>query len=105
MKKILLVSVLFLIVFVSNAQKPSEVWSVYPNPVKEDLYVDIKGMLNANYTIALHDVLGNIIFKIDNTNSNSYRFSLKEYDLNKGFYFIKLTSGNEVFIKKIMIKN
>ena len=105
MKRILLVSVLFLYALNSQAQKPSEVWSVYPNPVKEDLYIDVNVLFPSAYTITLHDILGNVIFTIEKTNTSFLHLSLKEYELNNGFYFLKLSSNKEVYIKKLIIKH
>jgi hypothetical protein len=105
MKRIILVSVLFLYALISKAQKPVEVWSVYPNPVKEDLYIDVNVLFPTAYTITLHDVLGNVIFTVEKTNAIFFHLSLKEYELNNGFYFLKLSSNKDVFIKKLMIKH
>jgi hypothetical protein len=105
MKRKLLIFVLFLYAIHSQAQKPSEVWRVYPNPVKEDLYIDVNLLFPTAYTITLHDVLGNVIFTIEKTNASFLHLSLKEYELNNGFYFLKLSSNKEVYIKKLMIKN
>ena len=105
MKRILLIFVLFLYAINSQAQKPNEVWSVYPNPVKEDLYIDVNVLFSTAYTITLHDVLGNVILTIENINTSFLHLSLKEYELNNGFYFLKLSSNKDVYIKKLMIKH
>jgi hypothetical protein len=105
MKRILLVTVLFLYTLSSHAQKPSEVWSVYPNPVKEDLYIDVNILFPSTFTITLQDVLGNVIFTIEKTNTSFLHLSLKDYELNNGFYFLKLSSNKDVNIKKLMIKH
>jgi hypothetical protein len=105
MERKLLIIVLFLYVINSQAQKTSEVWSVYPNPLKEDLYIDVNVLFPSAYTITLHDVLGNVIFTVEKTNASYLHLSLKEFELNNGFYFLKLSSNKEVYIKKLMIKH
>lgn len=105
MKRSLLFFIMFIGFIKSYSQKPMEVWSVYPNPVKEDLYIDVNVLFPSSYTITLHDVLGNVVFTIENTNASLLHLSLKEYDLNNGFYFLKLSSNKDVFVKKIMIKH
>ncbi|HET6245441.1 MAG: T9SS type A sorting domain-containing protein [Bacteroidetes bacterium] len=80
---------------------------VYPNPFKEDAVIEVS--LNKNETVKLTviDILGkeSVIQAERSFPAGDYSFKLNksEMDLSKGIYFIKLTQGDKVMIKKIVL--
>lgn len=80
------------IAIVGNAQA----FEMYPNPAKNEVYIKVKGR---NNIVQIYDVAGKEVKHITLTNNNLYIG-----DLNKGVYFIKLTSDGEVFKAQQLIK-
>ena len=70
---------------------------VYPNPASSTLF--IKG-INATYEYALYNNMGQQVV-------NGQAEGLKQIDVNnltKGVYFLRITSGNQTNVQKIIVK-
>ena len=78
--------------------------NIYPNPSNGRLFIDIAGEENAEVTVYIMDLLGQIhveesvVFGSANT---SKAFDLN--DLANGLYIVKLTKGNQSYSHKITI--
>ena len=75
----------------------SESFQVYPNPANSTLY--IKG-INTTYHYALYNNMGQQVF-------NGQAQGLKQIDVNnltKGVYFLRITSGNQTNVQKIIVE-
>lgn len=81
--------------------------SVYPNPIEDKINVNFIVKKDGQVSIRLMDVLGNEIATILNE-----RYSMGEYrqsfnvptKVTKGLYFVKVSVGSEVGIKRISIQ-
>ncbi len=82
-------------------------FSVYPNPANEKLSVNFIVKKENTVTIKMIDVLGNDVAQLVNE-----RFAIGEYrqslnipsKISKGLYFVKVTVGQDVAIKRISIQ-
>ncbi len=75
--------------------------NVYPNPVKEILYVENNNNIEIE-KITVYDILGKIVFREYN-NPDSYRDNqLNLSELNSGFLFLKIETKSGIIIKKII---
>lgn len=71
---------------------------IYPNPVSDNLWINIDFNKNEKYKILIFNVLGKMMFSKKDMTENS---SVSLYNLPKGMYFIYIyTEGNNLLIKK-----
>ena len=75
---------------------------VYPNPAKEFINVEFSGLNDENISIEIIDVFGKVIEKVNEKNENGI-FNLNVSSLAAGYYLLKISSGNSVIQKKIII--
>ena len=75
---------------------------VYPNPAKEFINVEFSGLNDENISIEITDVFGKTIEKLNEKNENGM-FNLNVSSLAAGYYVLKISSGNSVIQKKIII--
>jgi hypothetical protein len=84
-------------------QSPPPGISVLPNPFSDDISIYADGIKQSLYTISIHDVLGRVINKAEvNATGNSFITKLTTENLNKGIYFLVISSDNFIFSKKIV---
>ena len=80
----------------------SGVISVYPQPAKDNLNIDIKSSNNDESRLDLYDIQGKVLLStVVNQNSDNVRLDVSE--LNSGIYFVKVQSKNNLHTKKIQI--
>ena len=75
---------------------------VYPNPAKEFINVEFSGLSDENISIEIIDVFGKVVQKENRKNENEM-FNLNISSLDAGYYLLKISSGNSVIQKKIII--
>ena len=75
---------------------------VYPNPAKEFINVEFSGLSDENIRIEIIDVFGKVVQKENRKNENGI-FNLNVRSLAAGYYLLKISSGNSVIQKKIII--
>ena len=85
--------------------EPITLW-LYPNPTagKLDIRYSISDIRNIQ--IGLYDLSGKLILAVSNEVRHPGEHSNTVYvsDLPNGIYFVRLTSGNEQVVKKLLIK-
>jgi hypothetical protein len=76
-------------------------FKMYPNPANETVYIKMNNSFKGNLKITISNISGQTIYnqKINDTNKN-IDVSL----FTTGFYFVKITEGNSVTTKKLIIK-
>jgi hypothetical protein len=75
---------------------------VYPNPAKEFINLEFSGLNYENISIEITDVFGKVVQKEISKNENQM-FNLNVSSLAGGYYVLKISSGNSVIQKKIII--
>ncbi|MCX6291637.1 MAG: T9SS type A sorting domain-containing protein [Bacteroidetes bacterium] len=77
--------------------------SVYPNPTKGIVNIDLNGNQFRNTSVVVSDLLGNEIKKTSMKNSDSnFQLSLSEFQ--DGIYFIKVKTDNNEFMQRVILK-
>jgi len=80
--------------------------NIYPNPAKENLFVEVETVGKTRISIILSDMTGKDLVILPETEHNkgekTYIFPLKS--IVKGSYILKVKSGNTVLIKKLIIE-
>lgn len=79
---------------------------VFPNPLTNETTLNIEVNLvgTENVSLSIIDIFGKNIINISETASSKYTKSLGLNNLSKGIYLVKLSSGNEVVSKRILIQ-
>ena len=81
-------------------------FNLYPNPVKNTLYVGIQSETELNkIEIKLIDMLGNILKEqmVSNTKAGYTKIEIPVNAIAKGTYFVQLKSGDKIENKKVII--
>ena len=93
---------LTIITDISSRFVNNETINIYPNPVSENLYIDIARDENIKYSIILTDITGKVLLKKD------YAYENNILDLSQtsgGVYFISITSENRIIYTNMIYKN
>ncbi len=76
--------------------------SVYPNPAKEQINIDLSSMNNAaDATVKIMNSNGMLVYEANASNSNEI---INTSSFNKGIYLVQVSSGNKVSNKKVVIE-
>lgn len=68
---------------------------VFPNPVRDELTLNLSGLKSGKYDVSLNDVLGKLIYKTEcNVEENSTTFKMKMLEMAAGNYFIRVNNSN-----------
>jgi len=66
---------------------------VFPNPVKDVLSVNLKGLKVGQYTVELNDAIGKLIYRSQtDVTEDSYMFQLKVNEAAAGNYFLRVSN-------------
>ena len=83
----------------SVAQKESEDFNIFPNPIKETATIKTHQPIS---TFKMFDILGNVVRYVENVHDNF--MAINKNELENGIYFIELKIGETTQIKKVIIK-
>ena len=81
--------------------------TVYPNPVMDILKVSIKSNRKSIAAISIYNNIGKQIFRQEtamDTGNNLVTIDIRRNAIEPGIYFIKCSSENEVFTRKLIVK-
>lgn len=73
--------------------------TIFPNPSNGEIIIENLDEMAKNYLVELIDNNGNLVFK---TELDTNKLKL---DLPNGLYFLKLSDGEQIHLKKIIIEN
>lgn len=92
-----------------NAAKQNKILSVlkvYPNPVNEQININLRLDRDINFSVKITDILGNDVATLANERSSAGE-QTKTYSipnkLNPGIYYLKIIAGGEQVVKKISV--
>lgn len=72
----------------------------FPNPVKDELRIEIPENKDQNVRILIYDLLGNLI--INRTYDQAVEISINTTSLENSFYILKIETGNKKYIQKFI---
>lgn len=75
--------------------------SIFPNPFKEDLFLNPMKLTSENIQVTVYDIAGRVVF-ILNSNGGIINLSQNTVALNSGIYFIETKNSTTSFINKIV---
>ncbi|MEW5844697.1 MAG: T9SS type A sorting domain-containing protein [Bacteroidota bacterium] len=80
--------------------------SIYPNPAKDELYVQVDGDITANYKVELISPTGLFVGQAEINQANRFTQKFEVNKLQPGMYFIRISnSQGDTSIYKIIIGN
>ncbi|MES2838561.1 MAG: PKD domain-containing protein [Bacteroidota bacterium] len=95
-------------IIVDNCTSIEEIASstvtIYPNPLQNDLFIEIESAKSKEYLVEIFSIIGQVIYneKIETSNGNSTtKVDLK--DVANGIYIVNLSSEEETITKRIII--
>lgn len=79
--------------------------SIYPNPSDGLFTLTISNNIPSSIMVSLVDLLGKEVFHFsDNTSTSTYSKEIKLNNIPAGIYFVKVYSGADVKIKKLIVQ-
>ncbi len=79
--------------------------ALYPNPATSELNIQFDGTSNEKVRISLLDMTSREVAEISNvTASGTQHITYNTSSLAKGMYFVRIQSGSETMIKKVVIQ-
>ena len=78
---------------------------VFPNPVSENLFVNITASQSSQSTFEIADISGRtILSKVEQVNSGKNKVKLNLSNVKSGIYILKIASKDGMYMKKFMVK-
>ncbi len=87
-------------VTLSNDEFELDGFSIFPNPVEDNLTIEIANSSIKDYSISIYNILGKEVIKFENTQTNVINVS----SLNGGVYLLSLSNGNSKKVIKLVKK-
>jgi len=68
---------------------------IYPNPVRDVLFVDVSSSVQQSLELEIFDVAGRVVFNSSiELQQGSQKLSLDVSEIGNGIYFLKFDKGN-----------
>ncbi len=79
--------------------------NLYPNPVEDQLTVEMNSSANFDANIAVKDILGKVVYQTSRSvKKGTNRVEIDANRLQSGVYLVNITSGDSKITKKIIVK-
>jgi hypothetical protein len=86
----------------SNSNLSVSPVSVYPNPAKNELHVNVSKIQNTQVAITITDILGNSVYFSNETSAYGYSKSIDINNLVAGVYTVKVSYDGEISTSRIV---
>lgn len=86
---------------VSNAEINNSLVSVYPNPAKDQINVDLSSLNTTDATVKIMNANGMVVYEKATSDRNE---AINTASFNKGMYMVQVSAGNKISNKKIVIE-
>ncbi|MDT8413130.1 MAG: PKD domain-containing protein [Vicingaceae bacterium] len=79
--------------------------TIYPNPFKETMFIDININVETNLEVFVTDLVGNTVGIISNKfmNAGSHKLQWNPEDLSNGIYLLNVKTNNALKVKKLVL--
>jgi parallel beta-helix repeat protein len=79
--------------------------TIYPNPLQPNSKLQYSVEKNGTYvSISLHDITGKQVLILVNEMQTAGSYSIDLQKLNQGIYLVKMISGNQTHIRKVIVE-
>jgi len=81
--------------------------SVYPNPASESLFVSLNLKKDADVELSITDLSGKKVYEtgFGHLSTGDHDLTLETSGLTSGLYMVRISTGREVVVRRIMISN
>ncbi|MDT0559653.1 T9SS type A sorting domain-containing protein, partial [Ichthyenterobacterium sp. W332] len=86
-----------------NFSRLSNVVSLHPNPVKDRLNISFTELPKSEVNIEIYDLVGTVAHKKNYDNINEKGITIDFSRFTSNVYYVKITSGKDVIIKKVLL--
>lgn len=87
-----------------NENNAAKLFSVYPNPIRNQSKINYNLKENSDVTISLIDINGKLVKVLADENQKAGSYSLQiNNDLKSGVYFVKMNTGKAQFTERIVV--
>ena len=86
----------------NKLQTEKEEIAIYPNPVSEKVFIDVKNPVSDKICAEMYDAEGRLVYKEEISKSN---LNIDVSNLNGGIYLLKLNSSDNRYNQKIVVKH
>jgi len=76
---------------------------VFPNPVSENIFIQMKDCSSPDISVKLTDAVGNEVISFKEQNTCDRMFKVDVSRVAPGAYFLQIRSGENCITKKIMV--
>lgn len=83
---------------------PNQV-SIYPNPAVSSVNITFSEPVRSDVTITISDILGNKIETLKFSPEAVIHIDLSGMNLRNGMYLIKVETGDQSYLKRLVIKS
>lgn len=82
------------------------IFEVYPNPLENGSVVDFELVQESNVNVEIFNAVGQKVADVSEgrLSAGQHRYQLPTGELGAGFYFVKLSVGNQAYTKKVLVK-
>jgi len=81
-----------------------DIIKIYPNPVRDILFVDLNSFDSQKVNISIYNILGKIVYEVkESVVNNNLVYEIVLSEQTQGIYFLKMLIDNQIIIKKILI--
>ncbi|MFK7776131.1 MAG: beta strand repeat-containing protein [Saprospiraceae bacterium] len=77
---------------------------LFPNPANDQLFLDFDLAINFDFNITIHDVVGNVLLEKNANNISNQKLELEVSNLASGLYFVKIQTGDHVWVRKFILQ-
>jgi len=79
--------------------------SIYPNPASSSINITFTEPLKSDISVTISDILGNKIETLKFSADALVHIDLDGLNLKNGIYLVKIETGDQSFLKKLLIKS
>ena len=78
-------------------------FNVYPSPSNGHLKVFVSQLKDKDLSLRISSVTGKIVFEKNSVSSSEFNEDIDLTDVDPGLYLVYLKSGDQVFVKKLVL--
>jgi hypothetical protein len=79
----------------------SAVPNIYPNPAKNCVTIEFEGLTNGAFNVEMMNAFGEVVKRGQSSETSA---NLDVSGLSRGVYYLRLTSGSQTFIEKLILQ-
>ncbi len=103
-KKILLFSLFVFLSLRMFSQVPNHI-NLYPNPASTTIHISFSNPVKDAVKVSISDILGNKIQTIEFSENESIDIDLTPLQLHNGLYLVKIETGGQTYLKRLLVKS